>query len=367
MSNFKSIRASRRSDNGVISRCFVTVLAVVCALFALTSCKSGAVDGETEYFGVLSGINVIYKDGMFTFENGLLSYLSFETEKIVPVCYKPNCTHDEESGCPALISGVGTMFVCGDSLYTFELGYGWDKNRGETVITTTLFASSVSGTDKHKVAEIEGCSVHDGAYVKDGRAYFTASEVEFDESGSSTGYTKEYLYVCDLSDGSVERLLELADGHNAASDIEGCFDGRLVLQHNDCSDTAADYAKRKYSFFDPETGDITPIDGMVVRAQKDYLILKKGDTLEISPAGSDKPYVITDQRYVNPEWGGYAVADGRLILSADGIAMDLETKKEYNTFVCTLIARYNGGFMVRTPKREYRYVSDKEFYLGEAD
>ena len=349
MRNFKSKRVSRLSVKGRISRFFVTVLAVVCALLALTSCKS-------------EGINVMYKDGMFTFENGLLSYLSFETEKIVPVCYKPNCTHDEESGCPALISGVGTMFVCGDSLYTFEHGYSWDKKRGETVITTTLFASSVSGTDKHKVAEMEGCSVHGGAYVKEGRAYFTASEVEFDETGSSTGYTKEYLYVCELADGSVERLLELADGHNAASCIEGCFDGRLVLQQNDCSDTVSDYNNRKYNFYDPQTGDITPIDGFVIRAQKDYLILKKDDALEIYPEGTDKPYVINDQRYVSPEWGGYAVVDGRLILSADGIAMDLESEKEYKTLACTLIARYNGGFIVRTPKHEYRFVADSEFY-----
>lgn len=55
---------------------------------------------------------------------------------------------------------------------------------------------------------------------------------------------------------------------------------------NDCSDTVSDYNNRKYNFYDPQTGDITPIDGFVIRAQKDYLILKKDDALEIYPEGT---------------------------------------------------------------------------------
>ena len=42
--------------------------------------------------------------------------------------------------------------------------------------------------------------------------------------------------------------------------------------------------------------------------------------------------------------------------------MDLESEKEYKTVARTLIARYNGGFIVRTPKHEYRFVADSEFY-----
>ncbi len=346
-----------------IYRIFLATIAILSTLLTLTSCKKETVGGETEYFAVLDGINVLYKDGMFTFDNGLLSYLSFETEKIVPVCYKPNCAHDSESDCPAMIPSTSTIFVYGDTLYTFESEYGWDKKSGEATITTTLFVSSVSGTDKHRVAVIDDCSVHGGAYVKDGIAYFTASEIEFDETGSNTGCTTEYLCCCDLADGSIEKLAKMSEGYHAYLSINGCYKERLVLEYSDSSNSAEDYRCRKYSYYCPESGDFEVIDSEVIRAQKDYLILKNGDTLVIYSADSDEPYVITDKRYVDPEWGGYVISDGKLILSADGIAMELETRKEYKTLACTIMARYNGQFVVRIPKHGYRFAADNEFYL----
>ena len=339
----------------------ITIAAVV-ILLALTSCKNESVSADTEYFAELDGRSVIYKDGMYTFENGLLSFLSFDTCKTLPVCYKPNCTHDTED-CPAYMPNVSTIFVYGDSLYSFASEYEWDKNDGKATINTTLYRSDVSGANRRKYSSLEGLRVQYGAYVKDGKAYFTASEAEFDETGSTTGSTAEYLYSCDLLDGSMEELAKIAEGYNALLSISGCYDRRLVLEYREGGEDAESQAESRYSFYDPKKGDIEAIKGRVIRAQKGWLILKNGDKLEIYSTGSNEPYIITDNRYVDPEWGGYAISGNRLILSADGIAIDLETKNEYTTLICTIIARYNDGFIVRIAGQQgYKLVTDGEFY-----
>lgn len=377
-----------------VTRLLTTAISLICALLAFTSCKAnsantnadakvgagdtiadtkaGAADidsakadaaanSDTEYFAVLDGRTAVYKDGIFTFENGLLSFLSFDLEKMLTVCYKPNCLHDSEL-CPARMPTASSVFVYGEKLYTFENEHIWTKD-GKVSANSALFSSDLSGTDRRKIAELEGCLVNSGAYVKDGTAYFAASEKQFDETGGDTHYNTEYICSCDLAAGKIEKLSKIAEGCNAALRIIGCYNGRLVLEYRSGSETAELYNDIEYCYYIAESGETEAIEGSVIRAQKNELILKNGDSLEIYTPDSAEPYIITDERFVNPEWGGYAISDGRLILSAEGIAIDLESKKEYKTEVCTLIARYDSGFVVRIPGQQgYEFVSDSEFY-----
>ncbi len=345
----------------IIKRLLRIIIAAA-ILFSLTSCEDEIAGEDTEYFAELDGRNVIYKDGMYTFENGLLSFLSFETCETLPVCYKPNCAHDTES-CPAYMPEVSTVFAYGDRLYTFEAKYKWDKKNNTATVNTILCRSELSGASRRKFLTLEGCRVNYGAYVKDGNAYFTASELEFDGTGSSTGYTKEYLCRCDLSSREIEKLAEISEGYNALLRISGIYDGNLVLEYREGAESADSEAESGYCFYDTESGNTEAVDGKVIRAQKDRLIVKRDGALYIYSADSDEPYPITDVRYVEPEWGGYAICDGKLILSADGIALELESGREYKTPVCTLIARCGEGFAVRLPGgKGYKFIPDQEFY-----
>ena len=165
----------------------VAAIIILAAALFLPSCGSAG-DYETLYYAYPSSSYVYYKNGMFRYADGLavMTFLDFDTMESVPICPKPNCSHTDPSTCSAL--GIGSVrFIYDDGLWWFDREMYYEN--GEPSDRSTLYSADIDGTNRKKVAALDGLGVFSEVYVKDGKAYFQARDSGWD-SGGTTGYDK---------------------------------------------------------------------------------------------------------------------------------------------------------------------------------
>lgn len=348
-------------------KCLLGVLLILAYAFLISSCVADF-HGETEYYDVIDSRNVPYKDGMFMVVNNLLCFLDFDTMESLPVCYKPNCTHLNENECPAVKqSPFNTFFVYCDKLYSFESHYEYSQTE-KPIVSTRLYVSDVSGANRREVARLDGYLINYGIYVKDGIAYFPATKVTFDDNGIESNYYIEHFYSFNLSNDGFSEIKCVTEGYNTHLSIIGCFDNKLVLEYREGTEKQEISGEKKYLFYCFESNEFEPFSKTVMRVQKEYLIYKESDELiVIQSIYHDEPLYISDHRIVNSEWGAYSVFDGKLILSGDGIAYDMETGEVYLTQLGTIIAYHNAEYIVRTIDGKYMSFPSTEFYLSDIE
>lgn len=337
----------------------------VSILFIFSSCGSAGTDDETLYY--VSPSEIAYKNGMFRVADGIgmLEFLDFDSMVTAPICPKPNCSHTDPSTCSALgINGV--RFIYDDKLWWFDNDTVYEN--GEIHVFSPLYSADVDGTNRVKVAVLDGMYVlSPSVYVKNGKTYFEARNFGRDnKSGNSTGYDKVYLYSYDFENKEFTELFAVKEGYHAEISIIGRYENSLALRITDGIENQLDLnPPRRYMFYDFDSGEYTECGKKIHLAQKDWLISSEDDgTIIVDRAYSDEKYSITDERFTQAFWKGYRIFDGMLMCTGDGYAYELKTGKVRTTQICSLHAYYKGKYIVSfMNSNEYIELTKKELFL----
>lgn len=366
------------------SRNYFKLAAVAAALIVVftvgvTGAAMGDLNYETLYYTYPS--NLYYKNGMFNYTGSpaVMKFFDFDTMTEVPICPRPNCTHTDPNTCSAF--GISfDYFIYNDKLWWFEdgtddLGLRYDEN-GEFIDSSALYSANLDGTNRKKIAVLDGFEAMSTIYVKNGKAYFMAADNRWDmnwETGrfATAGYDRVCLYSYDFKKKEFTQIYPENDNgeHISFITIFGRYDNSLVLRVSekswyDAEEDVVVLPPDKYLFYDFSTGKFTECDNNIYRAQKDWLISKEDDgTIVVNRAYSGEEYRITDERFTQAFWGGYCVFDGMLFVS-DGYAYELETGKVHTTQVCNIWAYYKGKYIVNLMNSaEYVSLTKKELLL----
>lgn len=205
-----------------------SVLMTAFSMVVFSSCSDNKLEvADTDYiisqYTNLSGSGELYTDNM-----GRLNFFDFFSMNTALLCPKPNCTHSDESSCSSY--GMGNHPILFDnSIYFFKT---------ETIRTddgfsdiTTVYRAATDGTNRKTVCTIENLSlpVYARMLISGNKAYFSAEHSEYDEYGSTTGFTTAYLCSFDLLSSEFKQLTELYHGYYGGSWLHGTYDRGLYI------------------------------------------------------------------------------------------------------------------------------------------
>lgn len=325
------------------SRYIIWVLCIINILFCACAATKTF---ETDYSATLSYRYIPYKNGMFH-KNGLvMEYLDFDSMTSVPICPKPNCTHNSSS-CSAL--GIG------DCVFINEKKLCWFAT--ETVMandepsaSSDLIYADLDGTNRVGIAELDEVVPTGGAYIKNDKLYFCAVKRGYDKlTLSSNGYDQMFLYRYDMAAKEFTVVFSAKAGFSSDVMLLGCFENALILRCNDGTEVKRSTSDFKYLSYDLTTFDICELNEKIIRAQKDYLITENDNGEIIVKPANGTEIVITNETVVNANWkDGYRIFDDYLFSEADGFAYNLASNEimKVNT-PGMIVAKHKEKYIVR--------------------
>lgn len=322
------------------------VIWALCIINILFCACTAAKTFETDYFATLSYRYIPYKNGMFHKNGSVMEYLDFDSMISVPICPKPNCTHDSSS-CSAW--GIGDcVFINGKKLCWFDTKTVMANDRPST--SSDLICADSDGTNRMSIAELDEVVPSGGAYIKNDMLYFCAVKRGYDElTLSSNGYDQMFLYRYDMAAKEFTEVFSAEEGYGSDVMLLGCFENALILRYSNGTEVKRSISDFKYLCYDLSTFDICELEDKVIRAQKDYLITEnENGKIIVKPAGEDE-IVITNEAVINAGWkDSYRIFDNYLFSESDGFAYDLSSNEimKINT-PGIIVTKYKEKYIVR--------------------
>ncbi len=322
-------------------------------LLSLTACAEQSY--ETDYNFYLNPFEAPYKDGIFKLQEGLLGFFDLESLEFQPLCNAEGCTHTDFSRCNALChSGLHTsVFVDGDNLYTLE------TVRDDAAVPLTpsfhtyLVLRDMSGESTEVIASLEGIGYSSAVYVKNSVAYFSA------KSYDKTTPEANQLYSLDLATGELECIMAADKGVYSSISLLGTYGDKLYMTCI-CDGGAISLA------YDFAEGTVEEYPKRVWRAYNDIMILMDGDK-SIEVITPKNRVEISNPEITGHTWFSPVVVNNYMISSGSGVAYDLDTHEVKDTHQCTLLAYYNGRYIVRELDGSYLSMSPDEFFTKDTN
>lgn len=214
-----------------IKRGIVGVVAVS-MLFSLTSCKEKGSEYKilSKERNVITALSNSYENGMIYVSDGICNFYDYATDTAIPLCMKPNCTHNDTDCISKIIasSGSGTehSVIYNDYIYYFtetESIEGEGKDTTYDIMSTLHKCDLTSGviTDVVEIPDLN-CTTSVAMVLNDNTLYFTASNgaYQFDDgTWMNAGIGKQYLCSVNLKNNSFENYALINDNEYAPDNV----------------------------------------------------------------------------------------------------------------------------------------------------
>ncbi len=312
-------------------------LPIFMSLTILCSCNTSKTTINDKAY-VVNTFNNIVNDGEF-FRNtdSRVNFIDFNSLQSAVLCSKPNCQHIEDEECSAY--GLGELIVPVEEelfFFTSEIIFENEKFTYKTDINK----ASLDGANRSVVYTLDNLSVLGAELlVYNQKAYFFADDVEFDEYGSSTGYSTGYLCEYDFVNNKFKILLEKAyEGYHSGSYLHGIYNGNIYFNKSEWHEKINLGMNPSIEDFDKL--DVIPIDTMkynletkayenseftnIVLVKDGYLVYTKDDS--IYAINKDGEEFSTEKFYE----GSFTIVNDKLFSWYNKKCMDLLTGEVYS-------------------------------------
>lgn len=352
-----------------------TFVILLAAVMLLTSCARQTVS-DTDTYWANTDITT-REDGFYFFDNKNdgskppLTYIDFESLVMTAVCPKPNCTHTDPETCFALeYDPYAAIIQYGEKIYWFENETVYDD--GEYKVNSNLMSAAKYGGERQSVTNIKNLRAKQNQLlVYDGKLWFIAEKVGFDEHGSN-GKDYAYLYYYDFGRGKVNKAYDFSthesDGCSGFASIIGMWNDDIIVDVGFDDDDNRRFQAR----LDPYNQSIEKFDFHVTSIYGEYIIGYYNDSNELMVLS------LTGEEYKFGDSGisislralGSSIYNNKLFCFPDELVIDLKTGKYYELLISNFITTYTGGEYIvkRDILDENSYIVGTKFErLSESD
>lgn len=352
---------------------FVIVLLTL-VLVLLSSCKETSTSNK-DYLA--SATQSIYDNGMFYFgfSDACLHFLDFESVIDLPVCARPNCSHNDDS-CSSKGFTSTPIIYHGKSLYWFVNEIVWSDSGREAINKCTIYKCDRDGTNRMKLGELpKDIAVSNVRMVLSGDIVYFIGGNECPTADRMGEKAKWSLYSYNLGTKELSEVILIGEQYNSSAAIDGMYNGRLYMVYQGFDErvstsdlTFDDYSKvRKFIYYDFN-------DQAIHNAEYERLCISEGYFVSIAPNGvrittPDGTSSIAE-KFEPIELNMYSVMNDMLICLANCTAYDPKTEKYY-----TLksgyqpIAYMDGKYIVSSRSKDgmqvFSAITEKDFIVEE--
>lgn len=343
-------------------------------IFTFTACSDKSSSGG-EY--LISAGQSVYDDGMFyfSFSDACLHFLDFGSVIDLPVCARPNCTHDNDS-CSSKGFGGTPIIHHGKSLYWFVNEVVWSDSGNNAVNRCTIYKCDETGANRMKLCELpKDIAVEEAImFLKDDILYFIGGN-QCPTSIRADERSKWVLYSYDFGNNDLKEIIEICDQYNSNAAIDGMFDGKLYMfyqgfeEYKPASErTFEDYAKaRRFVYYSFE-------DNAIFDAEYERLCLSDGYYVSVAPNGvritlPDGSSAVAE-KFEPQEMYMYSVVNGKLFCGYNGAAFDPKSSKYYKLKGGEIPVAYrNGKYIISSYSKDglrtFSALSEEELFVGD--
>lgn len=229
-------------------------------LFSFVGCskKSDDYKIKTKEINVISSLSNSYENGIIYVNDGICCFYDYSSDSSIPLCLKPNCTHNDKDCISKIIavSGNGTehTVVYNDSVYYFTVEeniVGEGKNTAYNILSILHKCDLQTGeiTDVLEIPDLN-CTTSVNMVLNDNTIYFTASNGAYqfeDGTWMNAGIGRQYLCSVNFESRKFENYGLINDNEyvsnnviitentiNAVSDqvvISGVYNNKIYLYY----------------------------------------------------------------------------------------------------------------------------------------
>lgn len=272
-------------------------LLITCIIlcFSMMSCSKTEVNDMV--WSLTVGNGVATNDGYFMkdFTSPKMLFYDYNSKQTVPICSKPNCKHEQSSGCAAYINeggfGAEKFIVYGDYIYYFI---------SKSYTKMDIIRANTDNSNQIKIAEDEISSIY-GIVAMDNKIYYSGSLHVYDESGDKIIGTILTVNCLDLEKNSVKIIKNQEKDMNMRIFFEGAskkdiFFLEIVTEDKKTDNTdASENVSAKFKKISLKTMEETVLrDAMDVvfdyyNTSGAYFVVKNSDTeFEVCQIDYDK-------------------------------------------------------------------------------
>lgn len=210
----------------------VSIIIGMSMLLSLTSCssKNDEYKIKSKELNVISALSNSYENGLIYTSGGICNFYDYASDTSIPLCLKPNCTHNDKECISKILStsGCGTehAVIYEDNIYFFtetESIEGEGKDTSYNIQSVLHKCNLKSGeiTDVLDISDLN-CISSVNMVLNNDTIYFTASNGAYQfEDGTwlNAGFGKQYLCSVNLTDKSFENYGLVNDNEFASNNV----------------------------------------------------------------------------------------------------------------------------------------------------
>ena len=203
--------------------------ALILSMILISGCRSSENSGEAPTRLISIDSNIYNNGELFIDNQQRLNFFDFTSMKSAIICPKPNCPHNEQSGCPSF--GMTTCpLIYNDHLYFFDYETQYGKD-GSPVWITNMYRASIDGTNRIKINSFENYRLmyYDRLILCDDTLYFAPLVVSYDENGTESNLLGAKLCSYSFSDNEVRELCDLGEGYGLNAYLWGEAGGDIYI------------------------------------------------------------------------------------------------------------------------------------------
>lgn len=210
----------------------VSIIIGMSMLLSLTSCssKNDEYKIKSKELNVISALSNSYENGLIYTSGGICNFYDYASDTSIPLCLKPNCTHNDKECISKILStsGCGTehAVIYEDNIYFFtetESIEGEGKDTSYNIQSVLHKCNLKSGeiTDVLDIPDLN-CISSVNMVLNNDTIYFTASNGAYQfEDGTwlNAGFGKQYLCSVNLTDKNFENYGLVNDNEFASNNV----------------------------------------------------------------------------------------------------------------------------------------------------
>ncbi len=305
-------------------------LLVLCFCMTLSGCGEKKTKALSSEHIVSNFTNICNNGELYTDSKGRLNFCDFTTMKNSVLCPNPNCTHSSADSCSSFGMSNHPVISSG-SLYFFDSEIIQEDN--DFKYYSKVYKANADGTNRSVIAEADDLNIpeYERMLVSNDVAYFPAERVEFDEYGTTTGYTTTYLYSLNLVTEKLTNLTEICNGYSCGAWVYGAYDNKIYLNCS-ASEEQLDYTdiealqsiEHQYLCYDIAEEKLIqselPVPTLV---QNGYYIFVSDNSMIV------KREEKTDKPIDNFTYNEINLVNNKLFSAYNGVVADIDNGKVY--------------------------------------